>query len=203
MIILTSNGLSSKALTDKTKSLLKNAERAVIITTASVEYKENNRHVPRLKNELEQLGLCVDFFDFDFQSPEDLLAYDVIEIIGGNPFYLLKSIRSANSENVMEALAETKIVIGISAGALVLQKDIELVAEYTPEANDCVGLNDLRGLALTDLEILPHYSRFVSEFERFEEKARCYETTRGRQVIRLNDGEAVFDFGNGIIEICK
>lgn len=52
-------------------------------------YKKDDWHLPRLTNELQALGLEVSLFDIEFESAELLLDYDVIEINGGNPFYLL------------------------------------------------------------------------------------------------------------------
>ena len=57
------------------------------------EYKEKNYHVERLTNELRMLGLSVECFDFDNQLPTELMQYDVVELIGGNPYYLLNSIQ--------------------------------------------------------------------------------------------------------------
>ena len=191
MLILTSNGLSSPAMIEKMKPILKGFVKSVIITTASVGYKENDWHIPRLKSELQLCGLSVDYFDFDNQNPELLLDYDVIEISGGNPFYLLQSMKNSDCIEIMKEISESKVIIGISAGALVLQNNINLVAQFSPEMDEGINLSDLSGLALTDVEILPHYSRFISRFERFEERAKEYEETANSTVIRLNDGQGV------------
>lgn len=191
MLILTSNGLSSDNLIRKMTEYCASLSRAVIITTASVGYKKNDWHIPQLTKELNSLNLSVDYFDFDFQNPELLLNYDVIEIIGGNPFYLLKSMRKANCEVIMKKLIQHKIVIGISAGSIVMQKNINLIAQYSPELNDDVNLTDYSGLGLCSIELLPHYSRFITIFERFEERAKEYEIENNCEIIRINDGQAV------------
>ena len=61
---------------------------------------------------------------------------------------------------------------------------------YTPEMN-FQGLTDLRGLSLTEVQVLPHYTRYLPRFEGFEEKCRLYEQEKQVQVIRLDDGEGV------------
>ena len=193
MLILTSNGLSSPEITNKLRPLFADCRKSVIITTASVGYKENDWHIPRLREELSSFGISdIEYFDFDSQNPSLLLQYDVIEIIGGNPFYLLNSMKKTGCEALLKELAETKILIGVSAGALVLQDNIDLIAKYSPEMNEDVGLSDLTGFALTDIEILPHYSRFLSVFDLFEETAKEYENAENRTVIRIDDGQAVF-----------
>jgi len=191
MLLLTSNGLSSESMMKKIKPFFTGLSKAVIVTTASIGYKEKDRHIPRLKAELHSLGLAVDYFDFDFDDPSKLLQYDVVEIIGGNPFYLLKSMKMSNCEMILAELSKSKILIGVSAGSLVLQNNIELIAQYSPELNREINLSDLAGFHLTDIEILPHYSRFLSCFERFEERAREHEAREKHKIVRLNDGQGI------------
>lgn len=122
MLILTSNGLSTHEMREKLKPIFNGLTKAVIITTASVGYKEKDWHIERLTNELQSFGFSVDYFDFDTQNPELLLDYDVVEINGGNPFYLLMSMKNANCHSIMSELSKSKIIIGVSAGSIVLQK---------------------------------------------------------------------------------
>ena len=192
MIILTSNGLSSTALLREAGKFVPAQGKAVIITTASLGYKEKDWHIPRLTKELGQLGLSIAYFDFDFEDAETLLSYDVVEILGGNPFHLLKHLQLEKNKAAIQKIAEEKVLIGISAGTLVLQRNIRLVAQYSPEMNEEIGLTDLSGLGLTDLEILPHYHRYMERFERFEELAQQYEKDNGCDILRLDDGEAIF-----------
>ena len=55
-----------------------------------------------------------------------------------------------------------------------------------------LGLTDLNALSLTDVQVLPHYSKFLTRFEQFEEKCYAYEKEHNVNVIRINDGEGVF-----------
>lgn len=55
-----------------------------------------------------------------------------------------------------------------------------------------LGITDLRGLSLTQIQVLPHYSKFLSRFDNFEEKCCAYEKEHSVSVIRINDGEGVF-----------
>lgn len=199
MLILTSNGLSSDKLLNRVKVLVEGMKSAVIVTTASVGYKQNDKHIPRLTEELTMLGLSVDFFDFDTDKPEKLLKYDVIELNGGNPFYILKSIQQANCCDVLKKIVKNKIVIGISAGALIFQSSIELIYRFTPNLNDNVRLKDFSALNLTDIQILPHYHRFLKQFDNFEQTALTYEKAKNIKLIRLDDGQGVIDSPKGYI----
>lgn len=191
MLILCSNGLSSDALLEYTKSKTIDCKTAALVVTADNEYKENNYHVPRCVSELQALNLKVDVFDLDKQPAHLLLNYDVVEFIGGNPFYLIHSIRKNHAEEVLRKIAASKVLIGWSAAAFAFGPTLELVNIYSPEMN-FLGLTDLSGLSLTDIQVLPHYSKFLTRFEGFEEKCRAYEKANNANVIRINDGEGVF-----------
>lgn len=91
MIALLSNGITSEKLHNKLSKHI-TGKKAAVVLTADNEYKERNYHIPRVVNELKEYGLSVDVFDFDTQNADELLQYDVVEIIGGNPYYLLNSI---------------------------------------------------------------------------------------------------------------
>ena len=191
MLILCSNGLSSEMLLTHLRDKMVCCKTAALVVTADNEYKENNYHVPRCVRELQALNLNVDVFDLDQQPADLLLAYDVVEFIGGNPYYLLNSICKNNSMEVLRTIASTKILIGWSAAIFVFGPTLELVNCYSPEMN-FLGLTDLRGLSLTDVQVLPHYSKFLSKFEKFEEKCCLYEKEHNVKVVRINDGDGVF-----------
>lgn len=190
MLVLCSNGLTSESLLGMMRSKMDGCKTAALVVTADHEYKEKDFHVPRCVAALESLGLTVALFDLDRQAAAQLLDYDVVEFIGGNPYYLLNSIRKSNAAEVLKELSEKKILIGWSAAAFVFGPTLELVDRYTPEMN-FQGLTDLRGLSLTEVQVLPHYTRYLPRFEGFEEKCRLYEQEKQVQVIRLDDGEGV------------
>lgn len=191
MLVLCSNGLSSEMLLAQLREKTADCKTAALVVTADHEYKEANYHVPRCVSELQALGLSVDIFDLDHQPAALLLDHDVVEFIGGNPYYLLHSIREHGAADILRKIATAKILIGWSAAAFVFGPTLELVDRYSPEMN-FLGLTDLRGLSLTDVQVLPHYSRFLSRFDRFEERCCFYEKEYHVDVIRLNDGDGVF-----------
>lgn len=200
MLVLCSNGLSSENLLKAMNKRIKECSTAAVVVTADNEYKENNYHVNRIVAELESLNLYVDILDLNKIPAKNLLSYDVVEFIGGNPFYLLNSIREHNAIDILKDIADTKILIGWSAAAFVFGPTLELVNLYSADMN-FLGLKDLSGIKLTDVEVLPHYEKFKKRFDRFEEKCQAYEKEYSVEVIRLNDGEGVFIEGS-TIDIC-
>lgn len=200
MLILCSNGLSSQIRTS-IQSIVQDAKKAALVVTADHIYKENNYHVERCKNELVQFGIVAETFDLDFQSPELLLDYDIVEFIGGNPFYLLNSIREHNAETILRKIADQKILIGWSAALFVFGPTLELVNLYSPELN-FLNLQDLNGLLLTEIEALPHYSKFIRRINCFEEICAEYERIRKKHVIRLNDGDDIIITNDKKVKFC-
>ena len=191
VLALCSNGLSSKILLETISSKIVGCKTAALVVTADNEYKERNYHVPRAIAELEALNLQVDIFDLDKQAADLLLNYDVVEFIGGNPYYLLHSIRENKAFEILKDISANRILIGWSAAAFVFGPTLELVNCYSPEMN-FIGLTDLNALSLTEVQVLPHYNRFLSKFENFEERCCEYEKEHDVRVIRINDGEGVF-----------
>ncbi len=163
---------------------------AALVVTGDPKYKEKDWNVPRCINELEKFGLEVAIFDLDFDNPNELLNYDVVEFIGGNPFYLLDRIRKTKCENILKEIADKNVLIGWCAAALCFSSSIELIHIYSPELN-FVNLTNFKGLSLTDIIILPHYNKFINRFDRFEERCQEYEEKNNIKVVRLNDGEGI------------
>ncbi len=190
MVLLCSNGLTSYVLLYEAQMHIICAKMAALVVSADPEYKEKNYHVERCCKELAYLGLETDLFDFDAQPAEKLLEYGVVELMGGNPYYLLRSIREHNGGDVLRQIAEKGLLIGWSAGALVLERTIALTERYLPQLN-FMGLEDLTGLGLTDVQILPHYSKQQRQDGNTEEKCRQYEKENQCTVLRLDDGEGV------------
>ena len=201
MLILCSDGLTSQHLSDRMRSITHCCHTAALVVTADPIYKEKNYHVPRCIRELQSLGLSVDIVDLDKDSPETLNDYDVVEFIGGNPYYLLNAIQASKSPEILKEIAQNKVLIGWSAAAFVFGPTLALVDKYSPEMNE-LGLTDLSGLSLTNHHLLPHYSKFLTRFDRFEEICQEYETEHHVSVIRLNDGDGLI-ISENTAELCK
>ena len=190
MLALLSNGITSPALKEAMGKYLIGKKTAAVVVTADNEYKTKNYHIPRVINELTLYGLEVELFDLDSQSPDLFLDYDVVEFIGGNPYYLLNSIRRCDAASVLEQLAKEKVLIGWSAGALVMTSSIAVIDAFEPQMN-FINLTDLKGLRLADVHIIHHYSKFLHRYEAFEEKLRRYEADNNCTLVRLNDGDGM------------
>jgi len=202
MIYLTSNGLTSKNLKDHFSNNAKGGD-AVIITTASVGYKEKDKHIPEIIDILSANGYSTSFYDFEYDEKKDLSRYGLIYILGGNPFYLMNQINLKGiKESILDLEMTNKIIIGASAGSMILTPSIRLVEELDSGLNYNVKLVEMNGLGLVDFQICPHYKRFMNRFYAFEERLNKYESTIDSDLYTIRDGEAIFVKGD-LIEIIK
>jgi dipeptidase E len=194
MLILTSNGISSEKLFDKTKELIKeNMKSVALIPTASNEREDKEFNILRHTEIFARLGLSVEIFDIDVQNPKLLDKYDVIFLMGGNPFYLLEIMRKTNCKELFSSYIKSKIIIGASAGSIVFGNTLGFIYEVEPELNDRVKLTDFTGLCLTDSHIFPHASTLINVFDRCLERLDNFAKCNNIKLIYLEDGQAVFD----------
>lgn len=187
-IILSSRGIENEKVKETFLNLLneKKIIKVIIITTASVEFKEKNKNAVLSKQQFEELGFVVQFLDIEFENPEILNNADVIYINGGNPYYLLHHFKQKGIKKYIEkAIKRDSLIIGWSAGAFVLTKSIEIVDLFTPEQN-IVDIKDKNALNLVNCEIIPHYNKFI-ESELLIVK---YEEAKSINIIRINDNDA-------------
>ena len=187
ILLLTSTGLSGKAVSDKLKSIVsdpKNSSVAIITTVA--EGKENNKYSQLAKKQLEEMGFVrIDFVDLERDPNKDFSFYGIIYVCGGNTFKLLKFAREADFKTSVENFLKRKgIYIGVSAGSIIVGPSIQITAEIKPDKNE-VGLKDLTGFGITDLIIMPHYSL------EMEGGIVAFENKYGVKVERINNSQAI------------
>lgn len=160
-IMLTSNGLSTDDIAANFLTLFENDPgqmKACILTTASLQ-KEQNFYARKAQVDLVNLGFAtVDFVDIEFDDATQLTNYHCIYINGGNPFYLLHHLKHSGADQVIRDLNDKQVLIGVSAGAMVLGTNIEIAEFFTPEMN-ALKLQDLSGLKLVNLCLFPHSNR--------------------------------------------
>ncbi|MEC0347658.1 Type 1 glutamine amidotransferase-like domain-containing protein [Peribacillus frigoritolerans] len=197
-ILLTSNGFFTDLIKQQFLQLIDgdlSNLKATIITTASHK-KQNNRFAMKAKEDLLGYGFKkVDFNDIEFDKPELLKKYNVIYINGGNPFNLLYHMKKSGADLIIKDIAkQNTVIVGVSAGAIILGPNIEVVNYFTPQINT-VDMQDLTALGLTNKAIFPHYDRedlFPNNSGRsIEDRLKVFENINKCSVVRLKDDESV------------
>lgn len=201
MIILSSDGLSSETVLAQFKAHLPDsAQKAALITTASNPFAETDPNIERHVRWMEACGLGAARIDIETQNPALLKGYDVVILMGGNPYYLLKIIQQKECGPLFgELKGAGKVIAGVSAGTMVMGPTIDFVNALTPEMN--VGLTDFAGLGLTGKIVCPHASTFVAGIEGGEAKLAAYQKEHQVEILRINDGQALFMGEGGPMEL--
>ncbi|WP_338542334.1 Type 1 glutamine amidotransferase-like domain-containing protein [Paenibacillus tundrae] len=197
-LLLTSCGFNTEDIKNQFLSLI---ERDIsqlnvsIITTAS-PMKENNRYAQRAVQDFKDMGFQhIDFVDIEFDDPQLLIHSDVIYINGGNPFTLLFYAKKSGADEIIKTLAaQNVIIVGVSAGTLLLGPNINIVDFFTPQMNT-MDLTDFKALGLIDKLIFPHYDREDkfkdSTNKTIEERIVAFESNENCKVTRLKDEEYI------------
>ena len=203
MIFLTSDGLTSPALQREFRSAINGkGNRCAVIPTAMEKDKDRDVWLAETAEELSAYGLDCEYFYFGTDENEKLADYDIIYICGGNVFYLMKMIKQCSAEQTLQNLAKSKIIVGVSAGSLIMQENLELIRDLIPRMNKRVKLKDLTALNLTNgVEHLPHKSRYTEIIDAFEKRVKTYERKAGHKVICLEDGQGIIIDGDSVKEI--
>lgn len=185
LILLTSTGFRNPAVAQEIEDHFAAAETTgilkVALVTTAAEHKEKSPFVLRQKGFIEkQLRASVEMVDIE-TGAVNLDPYDIVYIVGGNTFHLIKCARTVDmKETLQRFLAQNKVVVGASAGALILGPDISIAAEVNPDDRIEDTLN-YEGLGLVDQIIYPHYESDV------ENQLRSFEQAHGLVVERLDN----------------
>ena len=198
MIFLTSNGLTSEQLQNEFRKAIENrGRRCAIIPTAMEKDKEKDIWLEETKAELSGFGLDCEYFYFGTDDNSKLAEYDIIYICGGNVFYLMQEIKQCCAEEAIRKAAENSVIVGVSAGSLIMQENLDLIRELIPRMNKRVKLKDLTALNLTNgIEHLPHRTRYIGIIDAFEKRVKTYERKAGHSVVCLEDGQGIIINGN-------
>jgi len=197
-LLLTSNGFFNDAIKNQFLKLVDgkvHEMKIAIITTASPQ-KENNKYAQKAKEDFMEMGIQnIHFIDLEFDSPESLIQKDVIYINGGNPFNLLFHTKKSGADYILRQLVSKNVVIvGVSAGAVLLGPNIKVVNFFTPEM-DNLNTKDFSALGLTDKLVFPHYDRedlFKDKSNKtIEDRLKEFETVENCVITRLKDDEFI------------
>ena len=133
-IILTSNGFinsspRSKEIDELFQKITK--EKKVIIIGNATLGGSNASQREAVKNNFENVGAKqVDIIDITKENINDILTYEIVYTMGGDPRYLLDLVETTNIKEILtKFLKSGGIYIGESAGSMILGNNLKLVCE--------------------------------------------------------------------------
>jgi len=196
-IILTSCGIINNNLKEEFYKLLtKDIQdiKVLYITTAiDGEFGTDTEWIKAEFQTILDLGIKEENIkEYKMDYDLDLSHYDIIYMMGGNTFYLMKKINDTQfGLKIKKAINNGIIYIGSSAGSIIIGNTLELALPY--DKNE-VNLQDFTGLKLIDGIIVPHANR---KKEFIDEKRKLYK----EKVYGISDEHGIVITENKLKEI--
>ena len=145
----------------------------------------------------DRLGLSAQFFGleegFDAAELSNLLRSDAIHLSGGNTFRFLYWLRARGLVSELQRyVADGGVLIGVSAGAILMTRDIgsSAICGDAPYP----ALTDNTGLGLVDFAVLPHFDRSEAQHAALEQLA----TNLGNTAYGVPDGAGIVVSGSRV-----
>lgn len=132
-------------------------------------------------------------WEIDRPYPEVLkrtaLSSDIIYLGGGNTFYFLKYLRKSGlMKDIKDWVKQGGILCGLSAGAILMTKDIETAGfpSFDRDDND-ENIKNLNALDLVDFTFFPHYKNS----KRYDQELMKYSEGKEAPIYACPDGSGV------------
>lgn len=149
------------------------------------------------REDMKVSGISFTEFDIEGKSKEEILSFfedkNVIQVFGGNPFYLLKIFRETGFEEILKSLlGKGLFYIGCSSGSYVMCPTVE-VGGWKVERNK-YGLTDFTSFGYVPYLIKCHYTDDQKDVIKEKIKTSKYpiRVLRDNQAILLEDGKETF-----------
>lgn len=173
-----------------------------IISTSQPKLKEKHPQMISVKNTFHEMGYKnIEFIDIEYEDKCKLRKFDVIFLNGGYPFYLLYHLKNSGTDILLNELIDSgKIIIGLSAGSIVLGPDNNMCNYIYPEDNT-FEVTDLSALNTVDVRIYPHYKEHCGRDPKLEGKITEFELKYDCEVTRINNDQAILVFDDNVEKI--
>ncbi len=164
-LVLTSCGIIDENLKKEFKNLFNKPTeelKVLYIPVAADAEKGDKSWLKKEYNSILKLGIKeknITEYRIDYEI--DVMEFDMIYVIGGNVFYLLKKIRETKFDiKIKEAIENGIVYVGSSAGSIIMGTTTETALPF--DDNDGY-VSDFEGLKLFNGIIIPHYGKYVDE----------------------------------------
>ena len=190
-IILTSNGFSeqgprSKGI-DEVFNKIANGKKVMILANATLGGSNENQREPIKYNFAKVGARQVDIIYITKDNVKDILEYEVIYVMGGDPRYLLDLIATTKVKEILKKFLETGgIYIGESAGSMILGNNLKWVWKIKKGTKPRYDIEpkSYEGLGFTNYNIFPHWNATKEDIKK--------KALEHKEIITpLNDGEFI------------
>lgn len=177
-------------------------KKVAFIPTASL-HEGYTGYVGSARKLFKKLGASVTEIDISTEAYSTIQAVfedaDVIYFTGGNSFFLMDQLRKTETDELLKKeLANGKLMIGESAGAIICAPTIQYIEQMDEKPED-YSQEDNEGLDLIDFYVLPHY--LTAPFKKITE--RIMAEFSDLNICAINNHQAIIVNDEGPKVICK
>ncbi len=177
-------------------------KKVAFIPTASL-HEGYTGYVGSARKLFKKLGASVTEIDISTEAYSTIQAVfedaDVIYFTGGNSFFLMDQLRKTETDELLKKeLANGKLMIGESAGAIICAPTIQYIEQMDEKPED-YSQEDNEGLDLIDFYVLPHY--LTAPFKKITE--RIMAEFSDLNICAVNNHQAIIVNDEGSKVICK
>ena len=177
-------------------------KKVAFIPTASL-HEGYTGYVGSARKLFKKLGASVTEIDISTEAYSTIQAVfedaDVIYFTGGNSFFLMDQLRKTETDELLKKeLANRKLMIGESAGAIICAPTIQYIEQMDEKPED-YSQEDNEGLDLIDFYVLPHY--LTAPFKKITE--RIMAEFSDLNICAINNHQAIIVNDEGSKVICK
>ena len=177
-------------------------KKVAFIPTASLR-EGYTGYVGSARKLFKKLGAIVTEIDISTEAYSTIQSVfeeaDVIYFTGGNSFFLMDQLRKTETDELLKKeLANGKLMIGESAGAIICAPTIQYIEQMDEKPED-YSQEDNEGLDLIDFYVLPHY--LTAPFKKITE--RIMAEFSDLNICAINNHQAIIVNDEGSKVICK
>lgn len=177
-------------------------KKVAFIPTASL-HEGYTGYVGSARKLFKKLGASVTEIDISTEAYSTIQAVfedaDVIYFTGGNSFFLMDQLRKTETDELLKKeLANGKLMIGESAGAIICAPTIQYIEQMDEKPED-YSQEDNEGLDLIDFYVLPDY--LTAPFKKITE--RIMAEFSDLNICAINNHQAIIVNDEGSKVICK
>ena len=175
-------------------------KKVAFIPTASLR-EGYTGYVGSARKLFKKLGASVTEIDISTEAYSTIQSVfaDVIYFTGGNSFFLMDQLRKTETDELLKKeLANGKLMIGESAGAIICAPTIQYIEQMDEKPED-YSQEDNEGLDLIDFYVLPHY--LTAPFKKITE--RIMAEFSDLNICAINNHQAIIVNDEGSKVICK
>lgn len=163
-LLLTSAGLSNgsitKALFDLVGKKPEDTSLVFIPTASNIEDGDKGWLIDDLMNLRKQDFKSIEIADISAVDESiwrpRVEAADVLYFEGGDNFYLMEWLNKSGLAKILPQLLLNKVYVGVSAGSMVISRDLNLNSSQILYQENMDRADDLQGLNLVDFYFFPH-----------------------------------------------